>query len=95
MRAQGYVVHSAGAQLEPFEFDRRQLRPRDVALEIYYSGICHSDIHQAREEWDPAIFPMVPGHEIVGTVKAVGSQVIRAVLPRRYDWNIQCHRTRW
>jgi len=56
MKAQGYVVHSAGAQLEPFEFDRRQLRPRDVALEIYYSGICHSDIHQAREEWDPAIF---------------------------------------
>ena len=75
MKAQGYVVHSAGAQLEPFEFDRRQLRPRDVALEIYYSGICHSDIHQAREEWDPAIFPMVPGHEIVGKVIDIGSQV--------------------
>ena len=75
MRAQGYVVHSAGAQLEPFEFDRRQLRPRDVALEIYYSGICYSDIHQAREEWDPAIFPMVPGHEIVGKVIEIGSQV--------------------
>ena len=75
MKTQGYVVPSAGAQLEPFEFDRRQLRPRDVALEIYYSGICHSDIHQAREEWDPAIFPMVPGHEIVGKVIDIGSQV--------------------
>ena len=75
MKAQGYVVASAGALLEPFEFDRRELRPRDVGLEILYSGICHSDIHQAREEWDPAIFPMVPGHEIVGKVTEIGSQV--------------------
>ena len=49
--------------------------PRDVALDIYFAGICHSDIHQAREEWGPAIFPMVPGHEIVGRVTQVGSQV--------------------
>ena len=75
MRTKGYVVKSAKAPLESYDFDRRELRPRDVALDISYAGICHSDIHQAREEWGPAIFPMVPGHEIVGKVTQVGSQV--------------------
>jgi len=75
MKTQGYVVKSAKSPLEKYEFERRQLRPKDVALEIAFSGICHSDIHQAREEWGPAIFPMVPGHEIVGKVLDVGSQV--------------------
>lgn len=75
MKTKGYVVKSAKAPLESYEFDRRELRPRDVALDISYAGICHSDIHQAREEWGPAIFPMVPGHEIVGKVTQVGSQV--------------------
>lgn len=59
----------------PFEFERRELGANDVGFEINYAGICHSDIHQAREEWGPALFPMVPGHEIVGTVTAVGSAV--------------------
>jgi uncharacterized zinc-type alcohol dehydrogenase-like protein len=68
MKTRGYAVTAAKAPLGNFEFERRALRPRDVALDIYYSGICHSDIHQAREEWGPAIFPMVPGHEIVGKV---------------------------
>ena len=75
MKAKGYAVKSAKAPLESFEFERRELRPRDVALDIYYAGICHSDIHQAREEWGPSIFPMVPGHEIVGKVIEIGSQV--------------------
>ncbi|MEY4313948.1 MAG: hypothetical protein RIS93_528, partial [Actinomycetota bacterium] len=75
MKTQGYAVKSAKAPLEKFEFDRRALRLRDVALDIHYAGICHSDIHQAREEWGPAIFPMVPGHEIVGKVTEIGSQV--------------------
>jgi uncharacterized zinc-type alcohol dehydrogenase-like protein len=66
---------SAGAELVPYEFDRRELGAHDVALDIAYSGICHSDIHQAREEWGPALFPMVPGHEIAGTVTKVGSAV--------------------
>lgn len=74
MFTKGYVAKSAKASLESFEFERRQLRPRDVALDIAYAGICHSDIHQAREEWGPALFPMVPGHEIVGKVIQVGSQ---------------------
>jgi len=61
--------------LVPFTFARRDLRPTDIAFDIKYAGICHSDIHQAREEWGSAIFPMVPGHEIVGVVTAVGSEV--------------------
>ena len=75
MKTKGYAVKSAKSLLENFEFERRELRPRDVALNIYYAGICHSDIHQAREEWGPSIFPMVPGHEIVGKVIEIGSQV--------------------
>jgi uncharacterized zinc-type alcohol dehydrogenase-like protein len=75
MKTKGYAAKSAGALLENYELNRRELRPRDVALDIYYAGICHSDIHQAREEWGPSIFPMVPGHEIVGKVIEIGSQV--------------------
>ena len=77
MKTKGYAVKAAKAPLEPFSFDRRELLNQDVALDIYYAGICHSDIHQAREEWGPAIFPMVPGHEIVGRVTAVGSAVTK------------------
>ena len=77
MKTKGYAVKAAKAPLEPFSFDRRELLDQDAALDIYYAGICHSDIHQAREEWGPAIFPMVPGHEIVGRVTAVGSAVTK------------------
>lgn len=57
--------------------ERREVGPRDVLIEVLWSGICHSDIHQARAEWGPAIFPMVPGHEIVGRVSKVGAQVTK------------------
>mgnify|MGYP003341257437 FL=1 len=77
MQTRGYAAKSAKAPLEPFEFERRDIRPNDVAFDISFAGICHSDIHQAREEWGDALFPMVPGHEIVGIVTAVGSQVSR------------------
>jgi uncharacterized zinc-type alcohol dehydrogenase-like protein len=65
---------------EPFErrtIERRDPRPHDVVIDIRYAGICHSDIHQAREEWGEAIFPMVPGHEIAGIVREVGTEVTR------------------
>ena len=75
MNTKGYAVLEASKPLVPFNFDRRELRPNDVALEIHYAGICHSDIHQAREEWGPAIFPMVPGHEIAGVVTEIGTAV--------------------
>ena len=77
MQAKGYAVPQASKQLEPFTFERRDLKPGDVQLDIAYAGICHSDIHQAREEWGPAIFPMVPGHEIAGVVTAIGSSVTK------------------
>ncbi len=77
MISKGYAVKSAKAPLESFSFERRELREKDVQLEILYAGICHSDIHQAREEWGPAIFPMVPGHEIVGKVTAIAPGVTK------------------
>jgi alcohol dehydrogenase (NADP+) len=75
MKVRGYAAMTAKAPLAPWEFERRDLGAHDVALDIKYSGICHSDIHQAREEWGPAIFPMVPGHEIAGVVTSIGSAV--------------------
>jgi len=77
MNTRSYAVMEARKPLVPFEFDRRSVGAHDVALDIAYAGICHSDIHQAREEWGPAIFPMVPGHEIAGTVTAIGSSVTK------------------
>ena len=77
MISKGYAVKSAKAPLESYSFERRELREHDVQLEILYAGICHSDIHQAREEWGPAIFPMVPGHEIVGKVTKIASGVTK------------------
>ena len=75
MRSKGYAVLEAKADLVPFEFERRALGRNDVGFEILYAGICHSDIHQAREEWGEALFPMVPGHEIVGVVTSTGEDV--------------------
>jgi uncharacterized zinc-type alcohol dehydrogenase-like protein len=77
MKSRGYAAVEANSDLVPFEFDRRDVGPRDVAFRVLYSGICHSDIHQVREEWGPSLFPMVPGHEIIGEVTAVGSDVVK------------------
>jgi len=68
---------SVGAKLEATLIERREPRAHDIVIDIAFAGICHSDIHQVREEWGPAIFPMVPGHEIAGTVSAVGAGVSR------------------
>ena len=68
---------SAETGFETVEIERRALRANDVRIAIAYAGICHSDIHQARDEWGAAIFPMVPGHEILGTVEEVGPEVTR------------------
>ena len=77
IQSKGYAAQSASAPLTPFSFERRDPGPSDVVVEIAYSGICHSDIHQVRNEWGGSIYPMVPGHEIVGKVTAVGSDVTR------------------
>lgn len=72
-----YAALDKKTPLHPFAFDRRSLRSDDVQVKILFSGICHSDIHQARDEWGGSIYPMVPGHEIIGEVLAVGSDVTR------------------
>jgi len=73
----GYAAASAGAPLAPYSFERREPRADDVAIDIKYCGICHSDIHQARDEWGGSVFPMVPGHEIAGVVTSVGAAVTK------------------
>lgn len=73
----GYAAMTAKAPLTPFSFERRAVGPHDVLITITHCGICHSDIHQARDEWGGSIFPMVPGHEIVGTILQAGSAVTR------------------
>lgn len=73
----GFATHGPEAKFEPFAFTRRPLGANDILIDIQYCGICHSDIHQAKSEWGPAIYPMVPGHEIVGRVSQVGSRVTK------------------
>jgi uncharacterized zinc-type alcohol dehydrogenase-like protein len=77
MKSKGYAAQSPTSGLAPFEFERREPGASDVVVEILYSGICHSDIHQVRDEWGGSMYPMVPGHEIVGRVTAVGAQTKR------------------
>src|SRR5579872_4490889 len=80
-KARGYAALKARDPLGPFSFERREPKEYDVAIDIKYCGICHSDIHQARDEWsdyqEESIFPMVPGHEIGGVVTAVGKGVTK------------------
>jgi uncharacterized zinc-type alcohol dehydrogenase-like protein len=77
LRTLGYAADRRSAPLQPFEFDRREPGPHDVQIDIRYCGVCHSDIHQVRDEWGGAIYPMVPGHEIVGSVVRTGAEVRR------------------
>lgn len=70
-----YAALNEKDPLVPFQFERRDLRPDDVQVEILFSGVCHSDLHQVRNEWGGSIYPMVPGHEIVGKVVSVGKNV--------------------
>jgi uncharacterized zinc-type alcohol dehydrogenase-like protein len=71
----GFAAQSATTPLEPFSFERRTPGPRDVQIDILYCGVCHSDLHTARNEWRGTVYPVVPGHEIVGRVTRVGDQV--------------------
>jgi uncharacterized zinc-type alcohol dehydrogenase-like protein len=74
-KAKAYAALKPHGLLAPFEFERRELNATDVQIEILYCGVCHSDIHQVRDEWGNSTFPMVPGHEIVGKVINLGSEV--------------------
>ena len=78
IKATGYAAPTVKAPLRPFSFERRDPREHDVVIDIKFCGICHSDIHMARNEWGTStLFPMVPGHEIAGVVRSVGSKVTR------------------
>ena len=77
MRTKGYAAQSAETPLAPFEFERRVPGDRDVQIEIDFCGICHSDIHFARNEWGGTLYPAVPGHEIIGRVVKTGKDATR------------------
>ena len=72
-----YAAHDAKSALVPFDYTPRTLRDHDVQIKVLFCGVCHSDLHQARNEWSNTLFPVVPGHEIVGRVSAVGNHVSR------------------
>lgn len=71
----GYAAQDAETDLAPWRFERREVGPHDVQFDILFCGVCHSDLHQIKNDWGGSIFPMVPGHEIVGKVVAIGSDV--------------------
>jgi uncharacterized zinc-type alcohol dehydrogenase-like protein len=75
LNTRAYATHGPTEKLVPWTFDRREPQPHDVVIEILYCGVFHSDLHQARDEWGGSMYPMVPGHEIVGKVTRIGSDV--------------------
>ena len=75
IKVRGYAAQSDSSPLAPFEFERREVRGNDVEIDIEYCGVCHSDLHQAKNDWGWSHYPMVPGHEIVGRVRRVGAGV--------------------
>jgi uncharacterized zinc-type alcohol dehydrogenase-like protein len=83
MKTRAYAAVAADQDLTPTWIERRELGAHDVLVEVLFCGICHSDIHQARGEWGNSVFPMVPGHEIVGRVSSVGDQVNRVKIDDR------------
>ncbi|KAA9000670.1 NAD(P)-dependent alcohol dehydrogenase [Affinibrenneria salicis] len=77
MKVLGYAAQSAQTPLAPFQFARRDPRPDDVVIEVLYCGVCHSDLHQARNDWGISQYPLIPGHEVIGRVTAVGDNVTK------------------
>ena len=77
MKTSAFAALRAGEKLVPYSIERREAGPRDVAIDVLFCGVCHSDIHQARDEWGGGLFPMIPGHEIVGRVAEVGAEVTK------------------
>ncbi|MGN8236816.1 NAD(P)-dependent alcohol dehydrogenase [Enterobacter soli] len=77
MKVLGYAAKTPTAPLAPFTFDRREPRPDDVVIEILYCGVCHSDLHQARNDWGFSEYPIVPGHEVIGRVVSTGDSVTK------------------
>lgn len=81
--ANARAVFGPTESFKTITIERRDLGPKDVLIEIKYAGICHSDIHHARNEWGRAQYPLVPGHEIAGIVTAIGSEVTKFAIGDR------------
>ena len=77
IKSTGYAASDATAPLTAFDFERKDPGPKDVQIDILFCGVCHSDLHQARNEWGNTVYPCLPGHEIIGRVTQVGSQVTK------------------
>lgn len=77
IQVKAFAAYDAETPLKPFEFERKEVGPDQVQIEILYSGVCHSDIHTAKGDWGPAIYPLVPGHEIVGRIIKTGENVTK------------------
>jgi uncharacterized zinc-type alcohol dehydrogenase-like protein len=75
IQVKAFAAYDAETPLKPFEFERKEVGANQVQIEILYSGVCHSDIHTAKGDWGPAIYPLVPGHEIVGRIVKIGDDV--------------------
>lgn len=75
IKAIGYATKHSFTSLKPYEFERDEPKPNEVVIDILYCGVCHSDIHQVKNEWKNTVYPCMPGHEIVGRVRSVGSEV--------------------
>src|SRR4051812_29397287 len=75
LRTSGFAATDAKTPLQPYSFERRELRADDVAIDILYCGVCHTDLHMSRNDWGFSAYPVVPGHEIIGRVSAIGSGV--------------------
>lgn len=75
MKTVGYAAFSSNAKLAPYQFSRRDIRENDIAIEILFCGVCHSDLHTVNGDWGPQPYPLVPGHEIVGVVTSTGHAV--------------------
>jgi alcohol/geraniol dehydrogenase (NADP+) len=80
---QGYAVHEPGGELKPFEYDPGQLRDQDVEIQVEYCGICHSDLSMLQNDWGITQYPLVPGHEVVGTIAALGNAVTKFQIGQR------------
>src|SRR5258706_15766318 len=74
-KTKAYAAQDAKGILSPWNFERRTPGPKDIQINILYCGVCHSDLHQIRNEWGNSIYPMVPGHEIIGRITKIGSEV--------------------
>ncbi len=85
----GYAAQSPETDLAPWSFERREVGPHDVQFDILFCGVCHSDLHQIKNDWFPGIFPMVPGHEIVSDIEMIDIKDIKSAYERMLKGDVR------